>query len=190
MATRTPESALHIPDLEKYPAEEQYMREVTGQVPREIRFVKNAHTAITREFPEAASAVEKIHAAIDKVETETIRQAGDEIDRTFDSLLKSKKQPFIDYLGHILLPPWYGGLPKVRDGQLYDKGFIFQDKNPAVLRPINGPARRSLLQLFLREAPAANTVDVRGPLVSAVNSCVSHSFCAVSASQGHCWFQL
>jgi len=153
--TRTAESALYIPDLDKCPVEEEYMREVTGQVPRYVRFVKNAYSART-ELPSAI----KIRKAIESVEIQTLNQATEEIKKSFQSLEKQEKQPFIDYLGHILLPPWYGGLPQARDGQLYDRGFIFQDENPAVLRPTNGPARRSLLRFFLLHTPDMDTVDL------------------------------
>ena len=96
-------------------------------------------------------------------------QGAEEIRKTERSLglQDREKVAFVDYLGRILLPAWSGGLPTQRDGQLYDKGFIFQDQDPTtkgpLLRPVNGPARRSLLQFFVQRRPMIQ-VDVRTPL--------------------------
>jgi len=162
--TRSPESSLYIPDLDRCPEEEQYMREVTGHVPRYIRFVKDEHTAIAAS-ERHRSAAQKIRTAVEIVENRTKTQCEAEIEKTFLGLRMEKRNDFIDYLGHILLPAWYGGLPVERNSQLYDKGFIFQDEDPAleipVLRPVNGPARQTLLRFFLQQTPDIEPVDLR-----------------------------
>jgi len=136
------------------------MQEVTGHMPRMMRYVKDALIKEEQKHP-AATPEARIRAAIEWVENDTMREGKDELDRTFSHLSKEKQNAFVDYLGHILLPAWYHGLPTARDGKLYDKGFIFHDDSKHVLRVVNGPARRALLNLFVEQTRAAETNMVK-----------------------------
>jgi len=136
------------------------MQEVTGHVPRMLRYVKDKLAEQELKYPKATPEA-RIRFAIEWVENDTMRKDKDELDRTFAHLSKEKKNAFVEYLGHILLPAWYHGLPTARDGKLYDKGFIFHDDSKHVLRVVNGPARRTLLNLFVEQTKADETNTVK-----------------------------
>ena len=158
-AITDPKSNLRLPDFDKHPKLAPYIREITGGVPRVLRSIKDAHDKMYKAHPEE-KADKLIRKAIEIVENETMRRNSDELERTFQNLSQTKKNEFVDYLGHVLLPAWYHGLPKKRDGKLYDKGFIYHDSQESVLRVVNEPARRTLLNLFVSETKPENTVLV------------------------------
>jgi hypothetical protein len=174
MATRTPNTALYLPGIVKKTHEgtaeevnvalDAYLEEVTGRVPRLLRYVKDSaefrkRRQTTRYSDDDDGDDEAIlKKAIADVETEAIRFGIDEVKRTYYSLPEIDKKSFVTYLGRILFPAWYGGLPTTRDAQLYDKGFIYHDLDK--LRVINRPARRVLQTLYAQQMAVENRVKL------------------------------
>jgi len=99
------------------------MQEVTGHVPRMMRYVKDALKKEEILHPKKSTEA-KVQLAIEAVETDVVREGKDELSRTFKNLEQEEKDPFVKYLGRILFPAWYHGPPKERDGKLYDKGLF------------------------------------------------------------------
>jgi len=135
------------------------MQEVTGHVPRMMRYVKDALKKEEIQHPKKSTEA-KIQLAIEAVETDVVREGKDELSRTFKNLEQEEKDPFVKYLGRILFPAWYHGPPKERDGKLYDKGFIYHDDNGGVLRVVHAPAHRTLLGFYISHSRVDNVVSV------------------------------
>jgi len=142
-----------------------YLEEVTGRVPRLLRYVKDSaefrKRRQTMRYSDDDDGDDEaiLKKAIADVETEAIRYGIDEVKRTYYSLPEIDKKSFVTYLGRILFPAWYGGLPTTRDAQLYDKGFIYHDLDK--LRVVNRPARRVLQTLYVQQMAVENRVKVR-----------------------------
>jgi len=119
------------------------LEDLTGGVPRVVAYVEREF----RNSPERLNDnLEKLRYSFDEVDALLMRQASTEISNTYDERNPYEQSELLAYLEKILLP--ISGYPRVRDGKLYDKGFIYSDGS--VLRPVHGPARRSLLNFFSR----------------------------------------
>ncbi len=158
-ATTDEQSALYIPGLAESPGGRRYLDEVTGGVPRMLRFVKDEWNKGNNSNPTISSEA-KILNAIKQVEDSQTSHGLNEVCATFKSLDPQEQERFIDYLGSILLPINYNGLPTQRDANLYDKGFIYHDTKDNVLRVVNSVARKCLLSLYLKETNSDNVVKV------------------------------
>jgi hypothetical protein len=145
IVTTSKESGLFLPEISCFPKMQGCLEDLTGGVPRVVAYVKREFINLSERLINANN-MEKLRYAFDEVDALLMQQASTEIVKTYDERNPYEQSELLAYLEKILLP--INGYPRVRDGKLFDKGFIYSDGS--VLRPVHGPARLSLLNFLSR----------------------------------------